>query len=114
MNEIIRVIGSTEEISALATELRETVSATQITTNAVLDGFESWAAALGERETADIPGVAFLRMWLRRGTLEPIIARELGGNALWMQDGHARLKAYPLGIVATGQAQTLRYSRLSR
>jgi hypothetical protein len=102
MSEIIRVIGSTEEISALATELRATVSAAEITTRAVLNGFEAWAAALGERQTADIPGVQFLRMWLRRGTLEPIIARELGGNALcggWMEDGHARLKAYPLGIV---------------
>lgn len=102
MNEIVRVIGSTDEISALATELRETVNATEITTSAILDVFESWAAALGERETADIPGVQFLRMWLRRGTLEPIIVRELGGNALcgdWMQDGHARLKGYPIGIV---------------
>src|ERR1700728_2014307 len=97
MSEIVRVIGSTEEIAVIATELRETVSATEITTSAVLDGFEAWAAALGERETADIHGVQFLRMWLRRGTLEPIIARELGGG--WMQDGHARLKAFPLGIV---------------
>lgn len=102
MSEIIRVIGSPDEISVLATELRETVSATEITTSAVLDGFEAWAAALGERETADIPGVQFLRMWLRRGTLEPIIARELGRSALcegWMEDGRARLKAYPLGVV---------------
>jgi Acyl-CoA reductase (LuxC) len=102
MSEIVRVIGSIGEISALATELRETVSSTEITTNAVLGGFEAWAAALGERETANIPGVQFLRMWLRRGTLEPIVARELGGNALcggWMEDGRARLKAYPLGIV---------------
>lgn len=102
MSEIVRVIGSTEEIAVIATELRETVSASEITTSAVLDGFEAWAAALGERETADIPGVQFLRIWLRRGTLEPIIARELGVNELCgnsMKDGHARLKAYPLGIV---------------
>jgi hypothetical protein len=98
MSEIVRVIGSTEEIAVIATEVRETVSATEITTSAVLDGFEAWAAALGERETADIPGVQFLRMWLRRGTLEPIIERELGGGG-WIEDGHARLKAYPLGIV---------------
>ena len=102
MSEIIRAIDSTEDISALATKLRETANATEITTSNVLDGFEAWAAALGEKETADIPGVQFLRMWLRRGTLEPIIARELGDNALcgsWMEDGHAKLKAYPLGIV---------------
>ena len=53
---------------------------------------------LGAPDTADIPGVAFLRMWLRRGTLEPIITRELGRGALegdWMEDGRARLKACP-------------------
>jgi len=102
MSELVRVIGLPDEISVLATELREAVSATEITPSAVLDVFEAWAAALGERETADIPGVQFLRMWLRRGTLEPIIARELGGKALcgdWMEDGRARLKAYPLGVV---------------
>jgi len=102
MSNLIHVIGLPDEISVLATELRETVSATEITPSAVLDGFEAWAAALGERETADIPGVQFLRMWLRRGTLEPIIARELGGSALcggWREDGRARLKAYPLGVV---------------
>src|SRR5271157_1803765 len=102
MSNLIHVIGLPDEISVLATELRETVSATEITPSAVLDGFEAWAAALGERETADIPGVQFLRMWLRRGTLEPIIARELGLRALsgaWMEDGRARLKAFPLGVV---------------
>ena len=110
MSEIVRVIGSNGEIAVIATKLRETVSATEITTCAVLDGFEAWAAALGERETADIPGVQFLRMWLRRGTLEPIIARELGGNAVcggWMEDGHARLKAYPLGVVGHWPARNI-------
>lgn len=102
MTDLIHVIGLPDEISALATGLRETVSATEITPSAVLDGFEAWAAALGERETADIPGVQFLRMWLRRGALEPIIVRELGDNALcggWKEDGRARLKAYPLGVI---------------
>jgi hypothetical protein len=86
----------------MAAELRESLNATEIATRAVLDGFEGWSAALGELETANIPGVQFLRMWLRRGTLEPIISRELGGSALcrdWMEDGRAKLKAHPLGIV---------------
>lgn len=41
-------------------------------------------------------------LWLRRGTLEPIITRELGRGALhadWMEDGRARLRAYPIGVV---------------
>ena len=41
-------------------------------------------------------------MWLRRGTLEPIITRELGPNALhgdWSEYGRAKIRAFPLGVV---------------
>ncbi len=41
-------------------------------------------------------------MWLRRGTLEPIIARELGPNGLyggWNEYGRAKCKAFPVGVV---------------
>jgi hypothetical protein len=102
MSELIRGIDRPEEISVTGTELRESLCATEITPNMVLEVFEAWAAALGQRETVDIPGVQFLRMWLRRGTLEPIITRELGCGALagtWLEDGRARLKAFPLGVV---------------
>jgi len=102
MSELICQVERPEDIRAAGTELRESLSASEITTNIVLDVCEAWAAALGERETIDIPGVQFLRMWLRRGTLEPILTRELGRSALdgtWMEDGRARLKAFPLGVV---------------
>lgn len=102
MSDLVRVIDSAAEVAALATELRAALAGPEIGTNAVLDEFEAWATALGEEETSGIPGVAFLRMWLRRGTLEPIIARELGANALcggWTEDGRARLRPFPIGIV---------------
>ena len=102
MSDLVRVIDSADEVAALATELRAALAGPEIGTNAVLDEFEAWATALGEEETSGIPGVAFLRMWLRRGTLEPIIARELGANALcggWTEDGRARLRPFPIGIV---------------
>ncbi len=102
MSLLIRAIDSPEEISLAATELRQEISATEVTADEILDVFEAWGAALGGGETADIPGVAFLRLWLRRSTLEPIIARELGRGALcgdWTEDGRARLKAYPVGVV---------------
>jgi len=41
-------------------------------------------------------------MWLRRGTLEPIIARELGSKGLhggWSEYGRAKSKAFPIGVV---------------
>jgi hypothetical protein len=96
------VIDSPEQISAAAEGLRQTVMTSELTPHAILDMFETWSATLGSPDTADIPGVAFLRMWLRRGTLEPIITRELGQSALhsgWMEDGLARLKACPLGVI---------------
>jgi hypothetical protein len=102
MSELILDIDQPEQVSSAASELRESLKGTGITPNGVLEVFEAWAAALGGRETADIPGVQFLRMWLRRGTLEPILVRELGCGALdgnWMADGRARLKAFPLGVV---------------
>src|SRR5262249_40895468 len=73
-----------------------------ISPNDVLSVFDSWASRLGAREFDDTPGIPFLRMWLRRGTLEPIIARELGSNGLhggWNGYGRARWKAFPLGVV---------------
>ena len=102
MNDLIRNVDTPEEIAAAAAELRQVVGANAITPNATLDVFEAWADALGTPDTATIPGVAFLRLWLRRNTLEPIITRELGQRALddkWMEDGRARLKPYPVGVV---------------
>jgi hypothetical protein len=96
------VIDSPEQSSAAAEGMRQTVMASEVTPDTILDLFEAWSVTLASPDTADIPGVAFLRMWLRRGTLEPIITRELGQGALhsgWMQDGRARLKAFPLGVV---------------
>ena len=54
------------------------------------------------RGLGEIPGLAFLRLWLRRGTLEPILLRELGSDSLhggWRDDGHVRLGIFPLGVV---------------
>jgi hypothetical protein len=67
-----------------------------------LDIFDSWARSLDTRELDDVPGIVFLRMWLRRGSLEPIIARELGSNGLhggWNEYGRAKCKAFPIGVV---------------
>lgn len=102
MTDLIRNVDVTEDITSAAAELRRIVDTTSITPNQTLDVFEAWGSALGESDTADLAGVPFLRLWLRRNTLEPIIAKELGPGALngdWIEDGRARLKAYPVGIV---------------
>ena len=100
--EIVQSVDSPAEISAAAAKLRQVISAEEITPNQVMNVFDSWAKNLDARELDDLPGIPFLRMWLRRGTLEPIITRELGSEALdggWTEFGRARLRAFPLGIV---------------
>jgi acyl-CoA reductase LuxC len=102
MNDLIRNIDSPGDISVAAGQLRKVVSENEITPDMSLEVFEAWAGALGGLKTTEIPGIPFLRLWLRRGTLEPIIARELGRGALygdWMEDGRAWLRPYPVGVV---------------
>jgi Acyl-CoA reductase (LuxC) len=102
IDRLIHTVQSTEEISSAAARLRQEVVENELTPDAILDLFEAWGAALGGAVTAGIPGVAFLRLWLRRSTLQPVILRELGQGAVagdWTGDGRARLKAYPVGVV---------------
>jgi hypothetical protein len=100
--EIQHNVDSPEEISQAAVRLRQAVRDTKISPNEVMAVFDAWAKSLDSRELDDLPGIVFLRMWLRRGTLEPIIARELGANGLhggWSDYGRAKCKAFPLGVV---------------
>jgi acyl-CoA reductase-like NAD-dependent aldehyde dehydrogenase len=101
-SEIVQAVDSTQEITAAASRLRDIVREEEIAPETILEIFEKWSAALGARELEEIPGLAFLRLWLRRGTLEPMLLRELGSNALdegWWKDGRARLRAFPLGLI---------------
>ena len=100
--ELVPTINSTHEITSAAQQLRGIVRTEEITPLAVLEVFERWSAALNTRDLQEVPGVTFLRLWLRRGTLEPIVLRELGPNGLadaWSEDGRARLRAFPLGVI---------------
>ena len=82
MTELHASVDSPEEISCAAAKLRQAVLEAEISPNEVMTVFDSWAKSLDARELDEMPGIVFLRMWLRRGTLEPIIARELGSNGL--------------------------------
>ena len=75
MTDLIRNVDVPEDITSAAAELRRIVDTTSITPDQTLDVFEAWGSALGESDTADLAGVPFLRLWLRRNTLEPIIAQ---------------------------------------
>jgi len=102
MTELTHTVHSPAEISDATAKLRQSVSALELSPDEVMAIFDSWAKSLDARELDDLPGIPFLRMWLRRGTLEPIIARELGSNALhggWTEYGRAKCKAFPLGVV---------------
>jgi hypothetical protein len=102
MSGPIHCVNSPEEITCAAERLREITQEEEISPHAVLEVFERWAAALNAPELQPVPGLAFLRLWLRRGTLEPLLLRELGPNSLngsWCDDGRTKLKAFPVGIV---------------
>jgi hypothetical protein len=102
MGSLIQQVHSPTEISAAAAALRHIASSQEISPSEVITVFDSWAKQLDDPELDLLPGIPFLRMWLRRGTLEPIIARELGSGALdggWTESGRARCKAFPLGVV---------------
>jgi Acyl-CoA reductase (LuxC) len=99
---LIQAIDSPAEISNAAAELHQVTSSEEISPNEVMTVFDSWAKKLDARDLDEIPGIVFLRMWLRRGTLEPIVTRELGSNSLhggWTDFGRAKCKAYPLGVI---------------
>jgi len=102
MTELVHNITSPAEIVSAAARLRQTALEAPISPNEVMIIFDSWARCLDDRELDDLPGIIFLRMWLRRGTLEPIIARELGSNGLhggWTDYGRAKCRAFPLGVI---------------
>jgi len=102
MTALTHHVSSAAEISCAAVKLRQAVMEREISPNDVVTVFDSWAKSLDAREFDHAPGISFLRMWLRRGTLEPIIARELGPNGLhggWNEYGQAKCKAFPVGVV---------------
>jgi hypothetical protein len=102
MQQLIQFSSSPAEITGAAAKLRAALAEEEISLTKMIAIFESWAAGLSTKELDAIPGVAFLKLWLRRGTIEPIIVRELGKEALtgdWAQDGRARLRAFPVGVV---------------
>jgi hypothetical protein len=102
VSELIRAVAAPQEIACAAARLQQRARQKAIAPEMALEVFERWAGALDSPGVRKIPGVPFLRLWLRRGTLEPILARELGTESLangWRNEGRARLRAFPLGVV---------------
>jgi hypothetical protein len=98
--ELLHHINSPDEISRAAAKLRQAVLDTDVSPNDVITVLDSWAKALDDRELEEVPGIAFLRIWLRRGSLEPIVTRELGSlDGRWNEYGLAECRAFPLGVV---------------
>ncbi|MBV8446308.1 MAG: hypothetical protein JOZ92_10370, partial [Candidatus Dormibacteraeota bacterium] len=92
----MRLVQEPEEITAAALRLRERVQLRPLSPQAAIAVLEQWGAALEGKELDSIPGLPFLRLWLRHGTLAPIVLRELGPGALedeWREARGARLRA---------------------
>ncbi|MFZ0958885.1 MAG: acyl-CoA reductase [Candidatus Sulfotelmatobacter sp.] len=102
MTALVHNVNSPDEISRAAAKLRQVVLDADLSPNDVITLLDSWGKALDARELDDIPGIVFLRIWLRRGSLEPMIVREFGPGGLdggWIEQGRAGYKAFPLGVV---------------
>jgi len=102
MTDTIQAVDSPQSITSAAKMIRDGALQKEIAPEQILEVFDQWAAALGSADLREVPGATFLRLWLRRGNLEPILLRELGPNSLqggWWEDGRAKLRAFPLGIV---------------
>jgi len=94
---------SPNDIAAAARRLREHAAVAYGTEPLkIIEILDRWGAALRGPVADAIPGVAFLRLWLRRNSLEPMLRRELGYEALlgsWREESRARLGIFPLGLV---------------
>lgn len=102
MPEVVRNIVSLQEITDAARALRRHALERPLSALEVIEVLERWGSSLTGPTFDAIPGVAFLKLWLRRGTLEPIVARELGPGALhgdWWEERSARLRSFPVGVV---------------
>ena len=102
MSDLLQQFDSPREVTATAQRLRERALDLELTPLQVIEILERWGESLRGAAVDAIPGVAFLRLWLRRGTLEPIVVRELGVEGLngeWHEERSARLRAYPLGVI---------------
>ncbi len=102
MHDLIRSVDSPREISSEASRLRKQARRRELLPAQAIEALERWGTALHGATVDSIAGVPFLRLWLRRGTLEPIIERELGHEALhgaWRGERGARLRACPLGVI---------------
>ncbi len=101
MPELVRQFDSAREVAAAAQRLRAQALEQELTPSQVIGILERWGESLRGPAVDAIPGVAFLKLWLRRGTLESIVRRELGAEGLhgeWRLEGTARLRTFPLGV----------------
>jgi hypothetical protein len=98
----VRAIESPTEVVETAQRLRDRALRCDLSPAEAIAVLERWGEALQGSDVESVPGVPFLRLWLRRGTLEPLLERELGPEALhlqWHEQRGARLRAFPLGVI---------------
>ena len=99
---MIEIIKTPEQLRGIAKSLKEEQIRSEVSIESVLEKLEGWAKTLDDPSFSDVPGLAFLRMWLRRSTLDSILDRELGSSfakGKWVKQGMANFRAFPLGLV---------------
>lgn len=98
----ISTITHQDQLFSIATGLRRAHRNDVVDTERLLEILNEWSKILPESPAAHIPGVIFLSLWLRRGTLTGLLSRELGAESLggWDNQGRSRFRRFPVGLVA--------------
>lgn len=98
----ITVVTHPDQLLGVAAQLRQSHKDEEISTERLLDLLDTWSRALPTSSVAQLPGVIFLSLWLRRSTLMALLDRELGGELEggWSVHGKSRFRRFPVGLVA--------------
>lgn len=97
----IETLDAPDRISALAAELKCRQSVEPLPVAKVVELCAAWSSEVIKPPASLVAGAVFLSMWMRKGTLGALLARELGADWQlgWIVEGRNRFKVFPLGLV---------------
>ncbi|MFA7402898.1 MAG: acyl-CoA reductase [Pelobacteraceae bacterium] len=98
---VIEPVDTADRITAIARELKQILAEEPLPVQELVSICDGWSSEVVKHPAASVPGAVFLGMWLRKGTLTAILARELGErwHEGWVRENNNRFKTFPVGLV---------------
>ncbi|MEI7745259.1 MAG: hypothetical protein WCK58_16105, partial [Chloroflexota bacterium] len=75
---VIESVDRADRIRVIAGELKQLFADEPLSVRELVELCNRWSAEVVRPPAASVPGAVFIGMWLRRGTLNAILERELG------------------------------------